>query len=169
VRIAALVLGLFLAIIIFFQSILASFAGSLEGAFGEPEQAEELSAAAGGGIIVALLIVMASSLALKFPRASTVLFCLGAIIAIPTGATSEYKDLAFWGVLLFIPATLSFFSQPFNRRWPLNAFQRNGPRMLGSTSTRDFQQNDGYCNRCGNKVRESWGFCRGCGNQLIIQ
>ena len=161
-RIAALIFGIVVGIIAFFQSIAAAFVSDVVGLLGETESAEDLSSAAGGGMIASLITIVAAGLVLKFPRAGLILFTLAAAIAIPTGATSEFSDLTVWGSLMIVCAVFAFFGQPAPRRWPLSVFAREWVSVPLKVQ-REERATGSYCSTCGTQVGGQGSFCRACG------
>ena len=131
-RVAALILGLVASIIAFVHSFLAILGSAVLEVGGEvfedPEavtEGESLASGAGYGVFAAILGPIAAALALKYPRASCILFVVAAAFAIGGGAATIFDDLMVWGALFAICAVFSFFSQRPDRRWPLNVVHRS--------------------------------------------
>ena len=168
-RIAVLVIGLALGIIVFIQSCsvgLVSGVGeevaTITGNEELVEEAKELGTAAGGGILMGLFAIAGAGFALKMPRTAFVLFALAALIGIPTGLTSEFGDLAVWGFLLLVPMALSYFSQDRTRRWPFrDAAVALGPRKSLGALPRNF------CPQCGGTLVEGSKYCSHCGAEIL--
>jgi hypothetical protein len=101
-RIATLILGIVVMLIVSAQSCAVSFGG---------EVFEDQSAAEGGavGIVMALLILIGAAFALVFPLVSLVTFGLAGLLGIAGGATTNFGDLSVWGWVSLILAVLSFF------------------------------------------------------------
>jgi hypothetical protein len=102
VRIATMILGLILMVIVGLQSCAVSFGGSLANRQGVEE---------GGavGVVIALLFLVGAAFALVFPLVSLVCFALGGILGLAAGATTPFTDLTIWGVVSLVLVVLSFF------------------------------------------------------------
>ena len=100
-RVATLILALFLMIIIGFQSCAATVGGGLgDQALGE-----------GGavGVLVTFLYLIAAAFVLAKPIVSVVVFSLAAVIALMGGTTTPFADLIVWGVVAAALAVMSYF------------------------------------------------------------
>ncbi len=101
-RIAALVIGLFVGIISFFQACAV-------GGFATLADQEKMQAEAGWGMIMAFLSILGAAFSVGQPRAATWFFGAGAVTGILAGFTADaFTDLVIWGAILAIPAILSF-------------------------------------------------------------
>lgn len=109
-RIATLVIGLGVSLIVLVQSCAATVGDSLAG--------DEESTTGGSGLIVALLFICGAGFALTHPRVSAILFLVAAAVAFPVGATSDFSDLIVWGVVAVILAGLELFSYRRRARQP---------------------------------------------------
>lgn len=101
-RIATMILGLILMVIVGLQSCAVSFGGSIAG----QQRAEEGGAV---GILVALLFLIGSAFALVFPLVSLAAFLVAGLFALGAGATTPFTDLTIWGWVSLVLAVLSFF------------------------------------------------------------
>ena len=167
-RITTLLLGLLTSIGLFTHSIVASIGHSILEVGGEVfgdqeaiEIAEDLAPAIGAGITVAVVGTVAAGLALKFPRASCILFMISAGILIPTGATTLFEDLLFWGSLFAICAVFSFFGQRSERRWPLSLLLSGSPAIVAASTASNLQR---FCTQCGHNIA-GYRFCNQCGQK----
>jgi hypothetical protein len=100
-RIATMILGLILMVIVGLQSC-AVYVG---GAAFEQRGVEEGGAI---GLVVALLFLIGAAFAFTFPLVSLVAFLLAGILGIGEGA-SEFRDLQIWGYVSLVLALLSSF------------------------------------------------------------
>lgn len=107
-RVAILIIGLILMIVVGFQSCLVTTGEVILEGFGEKELT------GGGGLLgmfAALLFGIAAAFALGKPAVSVVFFVLAALIAFMAGS-SGFSDMKVWGVTALVLAFLSFFSIP---------------------------------------------------------
>lgn len=97
-RIATLIVGLLVGVMLIFQTMVAG-AFSAEGS--------DTSAAAGAGLIMALLWLLGSALVIGFPKVSTALYGISALIGLftPTGA---FEDLRFHGVVAVVLTVMAY-------------------------------------------------------------
>ena len=168
-RIAALVLGLFLTIGVLVQSCVvlvgSEVVSELDEQLGTGETAAELEEASGAaavGILVAVMALVGAAFALGLPRVSAIAYGLGAILGIETGHSSEFTDLAVWGYLMIGLAALSYFGQRRERRWPLNRIGRRNTRPLPAVGDAVPQ----FCSQCGDPRIRGAQYCTGCGVAL---
>jgi hypothetical protein len=101
-RIATMIIGLILMVIVGLQSCAVSVGGSVL----ESEKTQQGGAV---GIFVALLFLVGSAFALVFPLVSLISFLIAGVFALTAGATTDFSDLTIWGVVSLILAVLSFF------------------------------------------------------------
>ncbi len=107
-RVAVLVIGLILMIVVGFQSCLVATGEVILEGFGE----EELASGGGAiGMFAAFLLGIAAAFALGKPFVSIVIFVLAALIAFMAGSTG-FSDMNVWGVFALILALLSFLGLP---------------------------------------------------------
>jgi hypothetical protein len=107
-RIAVLIIGLALSLIVLLQSCAANVAGALG--------SQGLKEAAGTGMLAALLFIIGAGFAMRLPIVSLVVFAFGAIIAISAGHNSDFRDLQVWGWLAAFLAVLSYFGHRERKR-----------------------------------------------------
>ncbi len=101
-RIAALIIGLLLGLLLFLQSFTI-------GLFRDSTVLDDTTTAAGGaGLMKALLWLLACALVIPLPQVSFPIFLLTAIIglAVPPG---EFEDIRFHGGAAILLAALAFF------------------------------------------------------------
>lgn len=101
-RIATLIIGLLMGLILLFQSWTVGVFGGM-GAF---DDATESAGAA--GTIMALAWFLASALVIPLPLVSTVLFGLTVLIGLLT-PTGDFADLRFHGVIAIGLTVMAFF------------------------------------------------------------
>src|SRR5690606_4414165 len=99
-RLAVLIVGLVLTIGLFIQS-------ATVGTLSEVADDQETSSAAAGGIFMALIWLFAVALVIPLPRVAMVMFVLAGLLGF--AGVSELPDLAFWSVISFVLAALSYF------------------------------------------------------------
>ncbi len=101
-RIATLILGLALLVIVGLQSC-AVYLG--ESVTNEPVKTQ------GGvaGLAVAFFYLIGAAFALPFPLVSVIAFLLAALMGFSGGSTSDFGDLTIWGFVSLVLAALSFF------------------------------------------------------------
>lgn len=99
-RIAVLIIGLLLGLLMFMQSFTIM---ALGGAIGSDDPSGAL------GVMVAVLWLIGCGFVIGFPRTSTILFVVAAVLAIATGANTDYSDMTMWGFVSIGLAVMSFF------------------------------------------------------------
>ena len=168
-RIAVMVIGLMLSVGLFIQSLtiftLSRVGGNKAG-----------NGAAGGGIIMALMWVIACALVIPFPRVSMVLFLFAALIGVATGASSDFKDLIFWGVVSGLLAVFSYFGYFGKRKDQAKEAERDALLRQAMTGRPTFATANGapatptasevFCVECGSVNRATARYCQSCGKQL---
>lgn len=117
-RIAVLVLGLLLGLLMFFQTFLVY---SLSGATSQKETTE----AGAVGLFMALLWLLACALVIPIPLVSTVVFVIAGLLGFAAASSSDFSDLSIWGVASLILAALSFVGWIGKRRGERKAEQRH--------------------------------------------
>jgi hypothetical protein len=100
---AALILGIILMVIVFVQSMLVGFGGTV---FSDVA----LARGAFFGRIVALLFGVGAAFVLGRPIISVVIFAAGSLLGIIGGLVTGYYDLILWGVLSLGLGVLSYFA-----------------------------------------------------------
>ena len=100
-RVATMIIGMCLAIVLMAQSCMV-FVG------GELLTEESLSQGGAVGLFLGLLFLIGSAFALKIPKVSIVVFAIGAVLGFTAGATTEFADMTLWGVAAVILSILSF-------------------------------------------------------------
>lgn len=166
-RIAVLIIGAPLALLVFLQGCTGS-------AF---EQAADSDDPVGGwGMLVGLAFLVASALVVSFPTASTVVFGVSALTAFLVAAGTDYGDMWVWGTIAVVLGTMSFFGRRGKRKADERADAQAAliqhataiiagaaPQpvspvapIVGSTQTVQ-------CPRCHEDVPVSVRFCPNCG------
>lgn len=100
-RLAVLIIGLLLGLLMFFQTFIVYALSGL----GDDETN---TGAAAVGIAMALLWLAACAFVLPFPMVSVLLFGLAALFGFMAGLTSDFVDLTIWGGMSAGLAFLSF-------------------------------------------------------------
>ncbi len=102
-RKAALILGIILMVIVFVQSLLVGFGGTVF---------SDVALARGAflGRVVALLFGVGAAFALGRPLISAAIFAAGGLVGIIGGLVTGYYDLVLWGALSIGLGVLSFFA-----------------------------------------------------------
>lgn len=106
-RIAVLILGLLLGIVMVLQS---SLVAGLSGVAGD----QATNTAGGGGIIMALLWLVACALVIAVPLVSTIIFVVAGLIGFAYAA--NFPDLGVWAAVSLVLAVLSFIGWLGKRR-----------------------------------------------------
>jgi hypothetical protein len=101
-RIAVLIIGLLLGLLMFLQTVLV-YAGA------SATEQDDLAGAAAVGVFMALLWLVACALVIAFPMISVVLFVLAGVFGFAAGASSDFADLPIWGGVSLVLAAMSFF------------------------------------------------------------
>lgn len=101
-RIAVLIIGLILMVLVGMQSCAVMVGGEIT---------SDTDTSEGGavGILVAFLFLLGSALVMGFPRVSMVLFILASLLGFAAGSTTDFSDMIFWGVVGAGLAIMSFF------------------------------------------------------------
>lgn len=179
-RIAVLIIGLLLGLLMFLQTVLV-YAGA------SATEQDDLAGAAAGGVFMAFLWLVACALVLPFPVASVVLFALAGLIGFAAGASSDFADLPVWGGISFVLAVMAFFGWRGKRaatREVREERQRqiardermetllrqqrdqvrypspNAPVMSAATTV---ASNQNFCTSCGARNEPGSRFCAECG------
>jgi hypothetical protein len=100
VRIATMIITLFLMLIVGLQSCVGSAGGSIT-------SNEKMSQGGAIGMLVALLWLIAAAFVIGVPWVSLLLFAISAVFALAAGATTPYTDLTIWGVVALALALFS--------------------------------------------------------------
>ncbi len=108
-RVATTILSLALMLLVGAQSCAATVGGVLD-------QDPGLMNDAPIGFLVAFLFLVGGAFAFGLPLVSLIVFVVAGLLALLVGTTSEFSDLAFWGVVSFVLAGLSFFGMREKRR-----------------------------------------------------
>jgi hypothetical protein len=106
-RIAVLILGLLLGVVMVLQSTLVT---GLSGVAGDTST----NTAGLGGIIMAILWLVACALVIAVPLLSTVIFAIAAYVGFTFAA--DFPDLGIWAAASIVLAVLSFFGWLGKRR-----------------------------------------------------
>ncbi len=101
-RLATMIIALFLVLIVGFQSCAAAVGGGL--------MEEEATTRAGAvGLFVAFLFLIGGAFAIGAPLVSVVCFVLASTFGFAAGFGSDFRDLRVWAFVALILATMSFF------------------------------------------------------------
>ena len=108
-RVATMILGLILMVVVGAQSCAVSIGGEL---------ANDAGSAEGGavGILMTLLFLLGGAFVLGFPLVSLIAFVLAGLLGLAAGATTPFTDLTFWGIAALVLALLSLFGVREKRR-----------------------------------------------------
>lgn len=101
-RIAVLVIGLGLVMILGVQSCTVMVGGGLT----ENEMTTEAGAI---GIVMAALFLFGAAFSMGVPLVALILFALAGVLGLAMGSESEFTDLTIWGWVALTLAVLSFF------------------------------------------------------------
>jgi amino acid transporter len=171
-RIAVMVIGVPLALLIFLQGCTAGVAEDVG-------NAEEK--VGGWGIIVGFAYLLGSALVVAFPLAAAVIFGLTGLVAIAVAVGTAYGDMWIWGAIAFVLAGMAFLG----RRGKRQAEQRAADQAALVREARDLLAQrtvpvagiaasagpppvaapNVICPRCGAEVAATVRFCPNCGLQ----
>lgn len=101
-RIAVLIIGLLVGLLLFMQSWTVGALGEFADASGTTENA------GGAGLVMALGWLLACALVIPFPLLSTIIFAVTVPIGLFT-PTGEFGDLRFHGTVAVVLTVMSFF------------------------------------------------------------
>lgn len=162
-RIAVLILGLLLGLLMFIQTVLV---GTLSSAAGN----EANTQAGAVGFFVAILWLVACAFVLPFPLVSVIGFAVAALFSFGAAATSDYRDMYVWGTVGLILMLLSFVG------WRGKVKDRKAKAAERTTQVeRDAryeallmaqQSQDTSCPACGQLNPVGVRFCGNCGTKL---
>lgn len=164
-RIATLIVGLLIGLLLFIQSWASM-------AFGDAGLMDEQSSTAGAaGFIMALMWLLGSALVISFPRVSIVLFGLSAPLGlfVPTG---DFDDLRFHGGVAIVLAVMAYFGWRGKRvqdREKAAERQRQAERdeLLATMVLSQKRLAHGHvCQQCGTINDPGVKFCGECGAAL---
>ena len=101
-RIAVLIIGLCLTMLVGLQSCAVSLGGDVS-------DRTDLSEGGAVGILIAFLFVLGSAFSLALPKVSTGLFGLAALLGLLVAGTTGFRDMYFWGGVAAVLAVMSYF------------------------------------------------------------
>ena len=183
-RIAVLILGLLLGLLMFFQTFVVY---ALSGAASQ----QSMSEAGAVGLLMAVLWLIACALVIPIPLVSTIVFLVAGLLGVAAAGSSKFSDLSIWGGISFILAVLSFIGWVGKRRGERRAEQRHQELLAaargGSLNSPNFTQPltmstaqgspaaagivnqplgqvvGPYCTNCGTQNPVAARFCANCG------
>lgn len=158
-RIAVLVIGAPLALLIFLQGCTAS---ALE------QSIDKQDAIGGWGVIIGFAFLVASGLAISFPLASCIIFALSSLVAFLVAAGTIYDDMAIWGCVGVVLAIMAFVGWRGKRRVDARNAEENAT-MQRAMSVIAGNPHPGnavlICPQCGASAPLDARFCPSCGFQ----
>lgn len=170
-RIATLIVGLLLGLLLTIQSML------FMGLSGDPNTDPNAGAGA-AGFVMAILWLISCGLVIGFPMASVALFSLAGFIGIATN-NADFGDLPYFGGISFILAGMAFLGWRGKRREDdereqERSYQRARDRrleaLLTQRDTHTEEQSSSsprrLCRSCGSKNAPNNRFCAECGADL---
>ena len=165
-RIAALIIGLLVGLLLFIQSFTV-------GMFSETSVVDDTTAIAGGaGLMMALVWLLASALVIPFPLASAILYGLTVPIGLVT-PTGDFGDLRFHGFVAIVLALMAFFGwrgKKKDSREKQAERQRQEERDARLENLLTQQQSaveaQIHCPSCGQPNSATSRFCGDCGATL---
>ena len=98
-RIAVTIIALVLMVVVGLQSCTVL---GLESVVNEGEQ----DGGAAIGVLVALLFLLGGAFAYATPTTALVMFLFAGLLGVAAGASTDFADLTFWGIVAFIMAAL---------------------------------------------------------------
>jgi hypothetical protein len=173
-RIAVLILGLLLGLLMFFQTFLVYILSNV----GESERG---STAGAIGLLMALLWLLACALVIPAPLVSVFIFGLAGLLGFASAA--DFPDLKYWGVASFVLASMSILGWIGKRKAARKERERDqtlariashtapnyGPTRVVATpigTEAPATLASDSCRRCGTALAPSDRFCRACGAPL---
>ncbi|MDP9478115.1 MAG: hypothetical protein M3R38_20950 [Actinomycetota bacterium] len=108
-RVATTILSLALMLVVGAQSCVVTVGSALA-------EDEAATNDASIGLLVAFLFLVGGAFAFGLPLVSLIVFVVAGLLGLLVGTTSEFTDLAVWGVASFVLAGLSFFGMREKRR-----------------------------------------------------
>src|ERR671933_105200 len=103
-RIATLIISLFLMLIIAFQSCAATVGADMG-------TNPDLAGAGKVGFLVAFLFLLEAAFAFGVPLLAVIAFVLAGLLALAAGFTSGFTDLQIWGFAAFVLAIMSYLGR----------------------------------------------------------
>jgi phosphate/sulfate permease len=168
-RIAVLIIGLLLGLLVFLQSMVVNVGSGIA-------KNDNLENAAAAGVFLAFFWLIASALVIPFPLASAILFVLGGIMGMIAAGNSEFDDLWIWGCVSFVLAIMSFFGWRGKRkdaREKLAALtrQQDHERRIEALLARDrvvqpVPERYIVCTSCGHHNAPGTRYCAECGSPM---
>lgn len=168
-RIAALIVGLLVGLLLFIQSFTV-------GMFSETTVVDDTTAIAGGaGLFMALIWLLASALVIPFPLVSAILFGLTVPIGLFT-PTGDFGDLRFHGFVAIVLTLMAFFGWRGKKK---DAREKQAERQRQEerdarlesllTQQRSGADSQVACPSCGQTNSAASRFCGSCGAALATQ
>lgn len=152
-RIAVLIIGLLLGLLMFIQTVLIGILGGVA-------EDEAMSTAGAVGFLVAIAWLVACALVIAFPLVSTILFVLAGLMAF--GVSGDYPDMGVWGVVSLILAVMSFFGWIGKRKKERRERLREA-KMDDLLAGRAAARPQVRCPQCGTDNPMNARFCSSCG------
>lgn len=112
-RIATMIIGFLLGVVMTFQTVLVYMFGSVGAELGSSE-AEAAATAGAVGIFVVLLWLIGIAFEYGLPKVSIVAFVLAGLLGF--GVSGDYPDMGVWGTISLGLAVMSFFGNREKRR-----------------------------------------------------
>jgi len=167
-RIAVLIIGLLLGLLMFLQTFVVA-------AQGDAANDDKTSEAAAVGLLMALLWLAACALVIGFPRVSIVLFAIAGLLGF--AASGNFSDLAIWGGASFVLAGMSFLGHRGKRKQQAKERERDEMIRQGALAQQQLvhqfatQGSSAFaqerpCNQCGVPNNANARFCGNCGVAL---
>lgn len=163
-RIAVLILGLLLGLVMFLQA----FVGGILSSMGDDEAMQQAAAV---GILVSLLWLVGCALVLPFPLASVISFAIAALFAF--AISGDYPDMGIWGAIALILAAMSFFGWMGKRkdrrekRAERQRQEERDARLEGLLTQHQAATNSQVaCPSCGQANSIQSRFCGNCGAEI---
>ena len=155
-RIAVLILGLVLGVIMFFQTFLVTSLSGLSKTPGATYSAGSI------GLVMAVLWLIAVALVIPVPLISVAAFVLAGILGYANSA--HFPDLAVWGGASIILAVLSLIGWFTKRRGTRRQEAQRHSELVASVSRP--APASVSCPSCGTWNTQGTKFCSECGTSL---
>jgi hypothetical protein len=171
-RIAVLIMGLLLGLLMFLQTLAAYV---LSDAINDDKSSE----AAAVGILMALLWLGACALVIGFPRVSIVLFVSAGVLGF--AASGDFPDLGIWGGVSLVLAGMSYLGHRGKRKQQAKERERDEMIRQGALAQQQLAQQfassqqqsfnpmtqERSCYQCGAANNSGARYCGNCGAALI--
>jgi len=175
-RIAVLIIGLLLGLVMFLQTFVVY-------ALGSAVEQEDTAVAGAVGLMMSLLWLAACAFVIPFPMVSVICFAVAALAGF--AVSGDFPDLAVWGGVSIVLALMSLLGWR-GKRQERKTFQIERQRQLDRDDRLETllrQQRDqvrypvesaphpstqNFCTSCGTRNERGAKFCAECGSAIPV-